>query len=299
MFNLFRAEWIKISGNRWVTAFLIWVFPTGALAFTAVLAVIIILTPAARDGAGVEELGLNDSQWTEQAISVWTVPNSLLGRIVLLAFTSVVFAGEYQWHTWKNIIPKNRRTRLILTKFVVVGLYVVTAFVLMSIIFALGWGVLVWLVGESYGPELTRDVLGEFVSDYARQAWLAFSLTIIAAGYAALAGMLTRSILGGVIVSIVLTYVEGLSVVFLMLIGYFVDYVEIVHLYRLTPSYNVANVRSWIMENQPEGFSTEVLGDAFDISFADGLTFSLVLLATWVVGLVGLTAYLFHKQDVI
>jgi hypothetical protein len=44
--SLFRAEWIKIAGNRWVTSALIWIFPVGALAFVAVMSLILALGPA-------------------------------------------------------------------------------------------------------------------------------------------------------------------------------------------------------------------------------------------------------------
>jgi hypothetical protein len=125
--------------------------------------------------------------------------------MILLGFAAVVFAGEYQWGTWKNIVPRNRRVMLLLMKFMALGVFVVLAFVLMSIIWVIGLGVLAQIAGAEYGPAVTLHVLSDFAEDYAIQAALTFTSMMIAAGYAALAGMLTRSILGGVLVSFGIT----------------------------------------------------------------------------------------------
>lgn len=295
--DLFRAEWTKIAGHRWLTAFMVWVFPVGAFAFIVVLALLVVLVPPPSDDESADWLELEDAQWTEQAINAWDLPNSLLGRLVMMGFTSVIFAGEYQWGTWKNVVPHSNRIPLVVIKFLATGAFILMAFVLMSFILAAGWGLLVRLAGETYGPAITGDVLAEFGRDYTQRALLAFSLTMISAGIAALAAMLTRSILGGVLVSILATYAEGLSVLVLALLAYLLKFPRLVYLYRLTPSYNIANVESWLNTSQAEteqGGMT-LLGDMID--FADSLEFSAVVLAAWVVGLIALTAYLFNRQD--
>ncbi|MBN2304942.1 MAG: ABC transporter permease [Anaerolineae bacterium] len=296
--SLFRAEWTKMVEHRWVTAFMIWIFPVGALAFVIVMSLLLALFPVMREAESTQNLGVDQAEWTEQAISVWGFANSLLGRMVMLAFTSVVFAGEYRWQTWKNLVPRRRRRTLIVMKFVAVGTFIVVAFTLMSLIMAVGWGVMVAVAGGSYGPAITGDVLVDFAGDYAREAWLAFTLTVIAASFAALAGMFTRSILGGVLVSIVITYAEGLSILVLALLAHVLDTSRLIYLYRLTPSYNVANVTSWIRHNRPETAegTLTIFGDLID--FADDVNFSVAILVVWVVALVALTVYLFENQDI-
>jgi ABC-type transport system involved in multi-copper enzyme maturation permease subunit len=296
--NLFRAEWIKIVGNRWVTAFLILIFPVGMFAFVVVMSVLLALIPGMRTDESAARLGLDHAEWTRQAIDAWSVPNSLLGRLLILGFTAVVFVGEYQWQTWKNVVPRSRRVALILIKFLAIAVFVVVAFALASAIFAIGWGVMVKIAGGTYGPAITRDVLAGFAGDYAGQAWLAFTLTLISASFAALAGMLTRSILGGVLVGVAFTYFEGLSVLGMALLAHLLDFPRLVQLYRLTPSYNVANAQSWLTHHQPANLqaASAVLGNSFN--FSDTLAFSVVVLMLWVVALVGLTAYLFHNQDI-
>jgi len=113
-----------------------------------------------------------------------------------------------------------------------------------------------------------------------------------------MASMIMRSILGGTLMGIFFTYIEGLFVVGLALLAHLLDQPRLVHLYRLTPSYNIANISSWINANKPttDDESLKLLGDLFN--FADDVSFSVVILMLWVVGLVVVTTYLFHKQDI-
>ncbi len=294
MRDLFRAEWLKIAGNRWVAGCMVWIFPLGALAFILIAGVILLLSSSARQGFRQDEAAL----WTEQAIGVWSFPNNPLGRLILLGFTAVVFAGEYQWGTWKNIVPRNRRFSLVLVKFVALGVFVVLAFALMSVLWAAGWGVLTRIAGDSYGPRITADVVRDFAGDYALAASLAFTSTIIAAGYAALAGMLTRSILGGVIVGFAVTFAENLSIVVLLLIGWLLDIPKAVLAYRFTPGYNLLNVASWISDKAPSMVRPYENGPHAEIVLSDSLEFSVLVLAAWVVGLILLTGLLFRRQDI-
>ena len=293
MRDLFRAEWLKIAGNRWVAGCLIWIFPMVAFGAVVVLGLILSLSSGARNGIRED----NNPLWTDNAISVWNVPNNPLGRLVLLGFTAVVFAGEYQWQTWKNVVPRNRRVPLIVVKFLALGVFVVVAFLLMSLIWTLGWWLLCQIAGIPYGPKITGDVLSDFAGDYTLAMGLAFTSTLIAAGYAALAAMLTRSILGGVLVGFALTLAENASIVGLLVIGYFLDIPRIVHLYQFTPAYNLLNVASWINDQVALNMNVDVEGKASYI-FSDSLTFSVLVLAAWVFGLVALTAYLFRRQDI-
>ncbi len=296
MLSLFRAEWTKTAGNRWVAGFLIWIFPVGALAFMVVMALLIALVPSMHSDQGVERLGLDGVDWTEQAISVWDFPNSLLGRVIVLAFTSFVFAGEYQWGTWKNILPHSNRIAVVLVKFITVGLFVIAAFSLMSAIYGGGMIVLTEIAGGSHGPAISGPVIAAFTGDYLQQAGLAFTLTLIAASMAALSAMAMRSILGGAIAGIVLTYVEGLSILPLLLLAHLLDYPKLIYAYRFTPSYNVANIKSWLARGIPESENFDFFSNVAE--FSDSMTFSTVLLVVWVCALVGLTVYLFHRQDI-
>lgn len=291
--NLFRAEWIKVAGNRWVTLGLLWIFPIVATLFIGVLALVLALDTSARANFGADET----FRWTDMAVGVWNIPNHPFLRVVILGFTAVVFAGEYQWQTWKNTVPRNRRTALIVTKFVTVGAFVLMVFVLLSAIVAVGWGGLMAIAGQPYGPPLSGEVLRSFARDYLVQASVMFTSTVISAGYAALAGMLTRSILGGVLVSFLITVADGFSIVGLLIAGWFLDFPDLVQGYRFVPTYNILNVLSWINDGKALEIPVyETTRHAMVLS--DPLAFSLIVLAGWVVGVIAMTALLFRRQDI-
>jgi ABC-type transport system involved in multi-copper enzyme maturation permease subunit len=291
MVNLFRAEWIKATGNRWVAGCLVWIFPVAMIGFIVVMVPMVALFGPARESFS------GTFRWTEQAIGAWTSMNNPFGRLLLLGFTAVMFAGEFQWNTWKNTVPRNGRVTLIVFKFVTLGMLVVFAFVLTSILAAIGVGLVVKIAGGSYGPSVSREVLSEFAGDYALEAALMFTSTVIAAGYAALAAIFTRSILGSILVAFAAVFLENLSVAGLMLIAFFLDAPSILQLYRATPGYNLLNVNAWVTADHALRLSVPY-SDVDRVVLADGLAFSVVMLAAWVIGLVALSAYLFQKQDI-
>lgn len=285
-FRLFRAEWIKIIGNRWVSGCMIWIFPLFAILFTVLTLLAAIFSSSFREG-----LSSDPMYWTEIAIVPWFIPNNPLGLGLLLGFTAVLFAGEYQWNTWKMIVPRSKRIPLIIMKFFTVGLFIVFAFTLMSILLTLGMGLVSWVAGASYGVE--EGGLRQFAKDYSLQMLYAFVSTIIAAGYASVAAMITRSILGSVITSIVFTIGQTASILPLFLAANLLDTDIILHAYRFTPNYNLLNLFTWLVGDTPEGI--EMPSGAVVV---DNLLFSEVMLICWVIGLVALTAYLFHRQDI-
>lgn len=284
--KLFRAEWYKITGNRWATGCMIGIFPA-----LAMLVVVFGLLALAFSSSFRQEYEAN--LWTDLAIVPWLIPNNPLGRGLLLGFTAVLFAGEYQWNTWKVIVPRSQRVPLILVKFFAVALFVLAAFTLMSIIWVIGGGLLALASDTSYGPALKSQVLTDFAEDYGLQMLYAFVMTMIAAGYAALAAMLTRSILGSAITGIVVAIGETMLFVPLYLLADLFDRDIILHLYRFLPSYNLLNLFAWLSGETPEGLempSGKVI--------LDSRIFTEVVLACWVIGLVALTAYLFQRQDI-
>mgnify|MGYP001819990811 CR=1 FL=1 len=105
--NLFRAEWQKIAGNRMVALALVWIFPLAAIAGAAL---IVLLTMSVPDVRSVFASDRVVDLWRHLAPELWALPSSVLGRMLLIGFATLVFAGEYQWHTWKNIVPRSRRS---------------------------------------------------------------------------------------------------------------------------------------------------------------------------------------------
>ena len=286
--KLFKAEMYKIIGNRFATGCLIWIFPLMAVALVGLLLFVVLVSAEAR-----ENLRAEPPLWTETMLGAWNIPNNPFGRLLLLGFTAVLFGGEYQWNTWKSIVPRSQRVSLLLIKFLAVGIFVVLAFGLTSILWAGGQWFVLAVIDANYGPAVNSEVLSDFAQDYALQAITTFVSVIIAAGYAAVAAIITRSILGSVVVGFVLTLAEGFSILALFLVVWLIGDERILHLYRLTPTYNLINVSTWVNEHRAAGFempSEEMI--------YDNLMFSLVILAIWMIGLIASTTFFFQQQDI-
>lgn len=289
MIRLFRAEWKKTANHRWLAGFLIWIFPVGALAFYTVVVVAAIFSEAA-----VVSFGLNDVVWTDVS-NVWNTlssyPGNVLGRMPILAFVATLFAGEYEWGTWKNITPRNSRSALILAKFITLGVYVVLAFVAMSVIVGLGNGIATSIAGLPYPPAATRAIVGEFLGDYVLRAGLAFFSTLIVVSFAAFAALITRKIVGGIMVGFLISIIEpNLWLVCLGLSKLF-NNPDLVELYRFAPSFNIGNINEWIRFNH-------ALDMAPILSTNVSLGSSIAVVALWVLGSIALVLLLFRRQDI-
>lgn len=294
MMSLFRAEWQKTVGNRWLTGFLVWVFPVGALA----IMVLWIVAALFNDNIRYLENAGGEWTWTADMITAWGFPSNLLGRLLLMGLTAVIFAGEYQWGTWKNIVPQRPRWQLILIKFFTVCVLIFVAFNLTALFWAGGRAIVAWLGERPYGPALSGAVLRDFLGDYALAAGLAFTAVIITAVFAALAAIITRSILGALVVGLVISIVEPVILVGLFLTANILEQPGWLHLYRLTVGYNIANVQSWIVLDEPTPVLKFVMEQLGGTAPVDGVAFSLGVLAVWLVLGLTLVVYLFQRQDI-
>jgi hypothetical protein len=102
-------------------------FARFARRWTAAIAVMAILT-ALLSSNTAELFGIPAARWPEQMIGIWKIPSNSLARLLLMGFTAVIFGGEYQWHTWKNIVPRHGRLFLILAKFFTLAAFITVAF---------------------------------------------------------------------------------------------------------------------------------------------------------------------------
>jgi ABC-type transport system involved in multi-copper enzyme maturation permease subunit len=148
------------------------------------------------------------------------------------------------------------------------------------------------IVGVEYGPALTGEVVSGFGEFYLQHILLgAFSLLILA-GFAAIAAVLTRSILGGLLASFGLSVLEPMSTVFLVILSGLLNRPEIVNLYRFAATYHLDNARSWFVAGHAlapplPGFTAE-----------PALGISLIALALWAIVPVAISIILFNRQDI-
>jgi hypothetical protein len=291
MLDLLRSEWMKATRNIPLISFLIWILPVGIAASFTIFIVFGFFTESMHTALDEFSTG----QWTTDMIFVWTFvisfPANIFGRMAPLAFIVTGFAGEYQWDTWKNIIPRSRRTSLILSKLTVLIAIVMLSLLISSLVFGIMQIAGHAVRGTPYGPSLSAEVIGDFSLSYAQMILIALISVTILGGSGALAAILTRSILGGLLASFFFSVLDAMSMGGLIFLGSLFNKPDLINLYLYTPSYNFDNLRSWF-----ENGSAYIPMPTFTAS--PGIGISLAILMAWIVFLVGSSILIFRKQDI-
>ncbi len=292
MKSAFLTEWQKIMGYRNLVAFLIWIYPIG----TIVGVLMVVILPTLFSESAKQLIVDSSPQWSEmtQAVSIFVrVPENIFIRMPMLAFMAVVFAGEYQWGTLKNSLPRSSRFNILMSKFLVVGLLVMLAVTTTSISWGIGRGVAAWIVGVPFGPEITETAVSEFVKAYLINSVVVFGSMLIASAIAALIAMYSRSILVSLFLGIAYAIVEPVAAFLVALASKIFDKPEWIALIRFTPAYNLDNFSSWISGSR-SSFADNYPGFTSDFS---GMT-SLLMIVLWIVGLLILATIIFERQDI-
>ena len=286
-----RAEWLKIIHNYKFNAFLVWILPIGMLAFYCFMIIGGLLTKAPP-----EELVYGcGGQWTDNLYNIWNFiiasPGSIFGRILPLAFFAVVFAGEYQWGTWKNLVPRSRRMTLLLSKAGAALLAVILSILITAPISAGGQAILCRVGGAAFGPALGEFSFAAVLRDFTLRCLIGVLALAVVLGFASLSSVLTRSILGGFLGGFGLSLMEVLSLGILVLLSNIFDKPEILNAYQFTPAYNIENLQGWFFQGQP------FLGELLDLNIQVPVAQSLAVLIAWSVIPFLITLLLFQKQD--
>ncbi|MBK8906097.1 MAG: ABC transporter permease [Anaerolineaceae bacterium] len=293
MRSALAAEWRKLLGHTKAVSFLVWIYPIGAL----MIVLLIEILPGLLIETVREMMVASPIDWTEELLSVWSAMNGFPGgtflRMPFIAFIAIAFAGEYQWGTWKNIVPRHARTTLILAKFLVLGLLILLALLLTSLVVAGGGGLKAVLLDIPIGPALAEVAWAPFLQGVAVQVFVTFMNTLIVAAYAALIAMYSRSIVASLLLSVGVGIVEFAASLLLLIVSQALQRPNLVNLIVATPTYNLDNVRSWVVEGVGSSF-----GGFPGFTAVPPLWASLLILFVWLVGLFGGTAVLFRRQDI-
>jgi len=285
MFNLFRAEIRKILSQRWMAILLLWIWPIGGIVVPLTVMALTLLNPP-----DATQTIKPTFLWTDTALSAWFVPTNLFGRILFITLASATFASEYQWGTWKNIVPRADRARLILAKYLAFTSILMVSIVVTSGLLTVGTGLLQTARSLPYPPEINSDVLQTFARDYLLEALLTLINTVIGVAFGAILATLTRSLVGGIIGGLTLVIGELGFISGVTTFGFALQSPEIAGLVRFTSSINIGNVQSWVRSGQP---LTLLMKEAPTNSLAA----SFVILALWLIVLVALNLWIFQKQD--
>lgn len=291
MYNLMRSEWTKLVRNYKLTSFLVWIYPVGVGAFFGFMLVLSLVL-----GDLAEGLAPGPGDWRQDFQTAWGVitafPLNVFGRMLPLAFMAVVFAGEYEWGTLKNVVPRIRRPQLVVAKLVTLTAMIMLSLTLTTLLVGIGSGLTHVLSGQTWGPALSGSVLADFSANYGREAGLALVSVLILGAVAAIAAILSRSILGALLIGFGFSMLDLIAIGILMAVSFVLKRPELMNLMRFTPNYNLENVRSWLVNGAAaQGFGPQ-------ISVEPSLSFSLVWLGLWLLGLIGLALWLFQRQDI-
>ncbi len=295
MLKLYQAEWRKVFAIFKLTSFLFWILPIGYFAFHSVMILLSLLSGTVQ--AGVEAFGLGD--WRTDSLTIWNMliffPANLFGRMLPLAFMAVVFAGEYQWRTLKNIVPRTKRWKLLLAKMAALISLVMVSMLLTALIASIMPVTGHRIHDLPYGPTLSAQVLSDFLLDTVRTALIALISLLNIVSYAAIAAILTRSILGGLLVSFGFAVLDATSLGFLLLLRGLLNKPELINLYQFTPTYNLSNLHAWLFLGKTQQF---ISAGVAPLIAEPSFWFSALVLAIWIGGLIALSLWLFQRQEI-
>ena len=293
MRSALAAEWRKLLGHTKAISFLVWIYPVGAL----VIVVLFEILPGLFIASVRDLAAASPPMWTEDLLTIWNAmngfPEGTFLRMPFLGFIAIAFAGEYQWGTWKNILPRQSRTALILSKFFILGLLILLSLLLTSLIITgSGWLTAV-LLNLPYGPALSELDLAAFLQEAVMQILVTFAGTLIVAAYAALIAMYSGSIMASLLLSVGISIVEFAASLILLIVSQALQRPDMVNALVVTPTYNLENIRSWVVEG-----AGSTLGGFPGLTAVPSLAISLLIVVLWLVGLLGLTAVVFRRQDI-
>jgi len=283
MLDALAAERLKLGRHK-ATWFLVWMYPIVLLGIIAM----IVAVSLANGGDAVDQAPTLN-KWLGDAAAFWGLPRQTVTRVLIAAYVAVVFAGEYGWNTWKLVLPHRRRAGVITAKYVLILIQFTIAFTLAAALFTLG----VWADDVLTGDPMPAGITaGGLLQAHATAALAAIAPLLVTIGYASLAAVLTRSMIGALIVSIVLIAVESI-------IGSFAPALAIYlpgamwALFHVLPGYHLANLATWIGNGE-----ALVMPFPSGAMVALGWSTSLAVVAAWTAGLIGATFAWFGRQDI-
>ncbi|GJM42568.1 MAG: hypothetical protein DHS20C20_28500 [Ardenticatenaceae bacterium] len=287
------AEWRKLLGHTKAFSFLVLIFPVGALVIVLGIGILPgLLIPAVREYNAAQA-----GSWADDLMMVWTMltgfPGGTFLQMPFIGFIAVAFAGEFQWGTWKNILPGQSRTVLILAKFIVLISLILLALMATSFILVGGNWLSSILFNSPYGPSFAEFDVAAYLTEYLSQFLVTFASLTISAAIAALIAMYSRSVMASVLLTVGVAIIEFSLVLLLLLAGNILNRPGLVNIFSGTPSYNLENIRSWILE----GVGSNV-GGMPGFTAVHDLPISVLIVFGWLAGLLLVTTLIFRRQDI-
>jgi ABC-2 type transport system permease protein len=200
-------------------------------------------------------------------------------ELFALIAAAILFAGEYRWETWRLLAPRNSRLNLMLAKFLIYALG--AAFMLIATDVG---GVISALVGAMVTHEPViwgGPPTGAFFLPVFEQFAVAWAQLLEIGAIAALAAVLTRSILATVIVPIVIGTVQAVITGMQQTSSPLLKVLE-------SPGVAADAVRAYLLTRMPDGSSPVPVDLAAQAAIS---------LAGWILIAAAVALVAFRQQD--
>ncbi len=293
--RLLRAEWRKATGNLWIAGCMAGIWPVFALLGMGALLLLGAFSQEIREALAANLF------WNNLALGVWDLNSNPLAQIAVLVFAAIVFGGEYRWRTWKNILPRRARVPVLLSKYITLGLLTLTTLLVASVVLTV-LGAAMGLALGFAGSYLRMDgaLVGQFVARLGARAALAFIGALFVGGAVAIVAILSRSMLIGAVGGFALLAGDGLLPATFTSAAVLTESKLWVELLKLRFMYNLFNVDQILQGHGPTP-PAAVLGSVPGLGEykggANSLPLSLLIIAAWLVMLVGVSLWFFRRQD--
>lgn len=286
MINVFQAEWYKSVRNTSQIGIFIYGIPLFTLAVYTIEFMVFLADSAP---------GLAANQnWLTQMLHLWQSTSQVQAQFIVVLVTTSFFAGEYATDTWKSIIPRSTRTHLIFSKVAVLLALLVLSVFMASLMAGVFTVILSTLRGLPPGPTLAEAVSQGLASVYLQTVLYAVAVWLITILITASASLLTHSVMVGAIIGIGFVVLDASLLLALYTVYQTVAAELLVHLYQVSPGYNLTNIWTWVQTGV--GY-TPAIGD-FGVTSASTLELSLRYMVAWFVGLMTIAQIIFRRQNI-
>jgi len=205
---------------------------------------------------------------------------------------AVVFAGEFQWETWRLVVPKTNRSRLIISKWIAMTMTILLAFVLTGLITILIQFAAHAVIGKTYGPVVTLKAVTDALQVLGIEILIAALSLLLLGAFAAVAAFITRSMLGALLLTFGFSIAELLSVGLLAVFSIWFDRPAIMDAYRYMPNFNLENLRSWFIH----GYGLKEV--PFNLAVEASVFESFLFVGIWILVFAGWALSLFRRMDI-
>ena len=195
------SETYKFLQNRW-TAFWSYGF---APALTLVLSLGFIAIIMANVPAEMRAQPVDMSAQIKDVVFV-RMPTYYVAMLFNLLGSALIFAGDYRWETWRLMAPRNSRTNLIVSKIILVTVAAALAMLALTVVSLLAAVIGALLNGAPMTWELGSQ--SNYWIVMVSALGVATLQLIQGAAVVALAAILTRSLIGAILVTVFLTIAQ-------------------------------------------------------------------------------------------